>query len=240
MSPIRALVVDDEPLARLRLRRLLERAGGIVVEECDGGGPAAARLSGAAPDVVFLDVQMPETDGFAVVDRVGAARMPLTIFVTAYDRYALRAFDACALDYLLKPFDEDRFARTLARIRERLDERRTQRPAAPEPPARFVVRDAGVVRLVLAADIDWIRAAGNYVELALGGLVLLHREPLKAVERRLAADGFRRIHRSVIVNLQRVRAIRSRGHGDAEILTDRGVVLPLSRRYRPNLSLPPT
>lgn len=225
---MRVLIVDDEPLARLRLRRLLEAEADVEIAECDGGRAAITRVRRDPPDAIFLDVQMPEVDGFAVIAALGLERMPLTVFVTAFDQHAVRAFEACALDYLLKPFDDERFARSLARIRDRLAGRSDTAPAA------FVVRDMGAVRLVPAAEVEWIGAAGNYVALHIGGRSVLHREGLSAVEQRLPGL-FVRAHRGVLVNRSAVREVRGTGHGDGVVVTAGGTDLPLSRRFRHGL-----
>ena len=179
---IRTLVVDDDPLSRTRIRTLLEREGDIhVVGECADGAEAIPRILGERPELVFLDVQMPGVDGFGVVDAVGAERMPVTVFATAYVEFALRAFEACALDYLLKPFDEERFGRALARAREAARARRSahdprlealmrilQAPARPEYPQLMAVKSGDQYRFVEVGEIDWIEADGNYIRLHTG------------------------------------------------------------------------
>jgi two-component system LytT family response regulator len=233
---IRALIVDDEPLARRSVRRFLRNHGDIQVSgECGDGQAAVASILSDRPDLVFLDVQMPEMDGFAVVDRVGAERMPVTIFVTAYDRYALRAFDANALDYLLKPFGKERFERALARARERIAgdsnsaavERilRAQRDYLE----RLPVAENGRIVFVNVRDIHWIEAAGNYARLHVGTHSHEMRETLSNLERKLNPKDFLRIHRSTIVNLHRIKEVQPWFHGYHLVLLDNGQELRMSR-----------
>ena len=253
-APLRALVVDDEPLARRGVRARLAALGGVeIVGECAGGRDAVRAIGELAPDLVFLDVQMPGLDGFGVVDAVGAARMPPVIFVTAYDEHALRAFDAHALDYLLKPIDDERFAVAVARARQRVMERRSgaradalaarlaaaladaaAAPPTPTPAAgpRLVVRDRGRVLLIDPADVDWVEAEGDYVRLHVAGRGHLHRETMAAMEARLAPPRFARIHRSAIVNVDRVREVRPRGDREYTVVLRDGTRLGLSRGYR--------
>jgi two-component system LytT family response regulator len=232
---LRALIVDDEPLARRGIRARLLAAGGVeVVGECGSGREAVRAIGELAPDLVFLDVQMPGLDGFGVVDAVGAGRMPTVVFVTAYDQHALRAFEARALDYLLKPIDDERFAVMVARARQRVAERRAgaRADAAGE---RLAVRDRGRVLLVEPAEIDWVEAEGDYVRLHVGGRGHLHRETMAAMEARLAPLRFARIHRSAIVNVARVREVRPRGDREYTVVLRDGTRLGLSRGYRDRL-----
>jgi len=244
---IRALIVDDEPLARERLRTLLRKEADFeIAAECGDGGKAVAAIEKLRPDVVFLDVQMPEADGFAVVEAVGAREMPAVVFVTAYDKYALKAFDVHALDYLLKPFDRERFAATLARVRARLAEKAAQLPRQLaallrdlRPAAKFleriVIRSGGRVTFLRAEEIDWIAAAGNYLEIHAGKQTHLLRETMNTMESRLDPEKFLRIHRSTIVHVDRVRELQSSFHGDYEVLLRDGTRLTLTRNYKEKL-----
>jgi two-component system LytT family response regulator len=253
---LRVLIVDDEPLARERIRSLLKRHRDVeITSECADGPAAVAAINRLAPDVVFLDVQMPRMDGFevlrAILPREGpgnAARpAPAVIFVTAFDQYALRAFDANALDYLLKPFDRERFERALSRARrhiesgkrEHLNARLEALVRALEPGPRFldrlVIRNAGRVVFLKSDEIDWIEAAGNYACLHSGADSHLLRETMSTLEAKLDPAKFARIHRSAIVNLDRVKEIQPSFHGDAVVLLRGGKRLPLSRNYREKL-----
>ena len=240
---IRTIVVDDEPLARERLRVLLDAAPGFaVVEECGDGAVAVAAITRERPDLVFLDVQMPEMDGFEVLAALPAERMPRVIFVTAYDEHAIRAFDVHALDYLLKPFDRARFAASLARVRTELardqaagsDGVRSLRDdlVGRRADGRLVARSGGRVLFIPTSDIDCVEAAGNYVKLhGECGTVLL-RETMAAIEQRLTTGRFVRISRSTIVNADRIRAIEPAAHGDSVVILLDGTKLKLSRRLR--------
>jgi two-component system LytT family response regulator len=236
---LRALIVDDEPLARERVRRLLEADGGVdIVGECRDGFAAVERIDALAPDLVFLDVMMPGKDGFAVLEELRGPP-PAVIFLTAYDRYALRAFEACALDYLLKPFDEDRFARALARARRALAERGPPAAlplaAAAGPLRRLVVKEHGRIFLVRTADVAYVAAEGNYARVRAGGRDHLVRAPLASLEAQLDAAVFVRIHRSTLVNLERVRQLEPLFHGQYAVILEDGTRLTLSRRYRAHL-----
>lgn len=245
---LRTLIVDDEPLARERIRSLLKGESDIeIVGEC-GDGPSAVRLIREhGPDLVFLDVQMPELDGFGVLETVGADSVPAVVFVTAYDQYALQAFDVHALDYLLKPFDRERFERTLARARVQLEQRRsggvTRRLESllrdlrsdSRTPDRLVIKSGGRVTFLSISEIDWIEAAGNYVQLHVGSTVHLLRETMSHLQSRLPEEEFVRIHRSAIVRLERIRELRPCFHGDYEVWLHDGTRLTLSRTYRERL-----
>jgi two-component system LytT family response regulator len=221
--PLRAMIVDDEPLARRGLCQLAEAHGGVVVvAECRNGSEALARLAEAAPDVVFLDVQMPGADGFDVLDRCGVAPRPPVVFVTAYDAHAVRAFEANALDYLLKPVTSARFAVTIARVRERL--------AAPGPLRLAVTTGTGSL-LLDPAEIDWIEADDYYSALHVGPRRHLLREPLASLAVRLRDRSFVRAHRRAVVNLARVRELRA-GRGRAVLVLMDGTEVPVSRRCR--------
>ena len=231
---IRALLVDDEPLARSNLRFLLQQDPDIAsIAEAGSGAAAVATIRATQPDLVFLDVQMPECGGFEVLQILKAdGVLPVIVFVTAYDEYALRAFDAGALDYLLKPFDDSRFALALQRAKERLAARE---PApAPEIP-RLAVRSAGHEVFVPIPDIDWVEAADYYVCLHVGLKSHLLRRSMAELERELDPRIFCRIHRSTIVNLRRVRALHVDDTGEYEVILESGQKLRLSRRFRKDL-----
>jgi two-component system, LytTR family, response regulator len=227
-SSIRTLVVDDEPLARTNLRLLLLSHPHIeIVGEPESGFEALEAIRRKKPDLVFLDVQMPECDGFDVLEMLGVDLPPAVIFVTAYDHYALRAFEAGALDYLLKPFDDARFERALRRA---LDKIQNHRPTSET--ARLTVKSAGRILFLKPAEIDWIEAADYYSCLHVGTRTHLLRRSLSELERDLDPRVFCRIHRSAIVNLTRVRALQLNSDGEYEILLDNGSALSISRRYR--------
>jgi two-component system LytT family response regulator len=247
--PTRVLIVDDEPLARERLRTLLQEEPGFeIVGEAGDGTTGAESILALQPDLVFLDVQMPGADGFDVIDAVGPDKMPFVVFVTAYDRYALRAFDVHALDYLLKPFDRERFRQALTRARQQLDRNNgngeiERRLAAIvndlRPPKartdRFVVKSGGRIFFVRTGEIDWIEAAGNYVKLHVGNDSHLIRETMNAVEGKLSPDLFVRIHRCHIVNIEQVRELQPWFNGEYVVFLKNGTRLTLSRGYRERL-----
>jgi two-component system, LytTR family, response regulator len=231
-TKIRALVVDDEPLARKNLTLLLSRAEDIeCVGECDSGEGALTSIRQSRPDLVFLDVQMPECDGFDVLELLGGEVPPAVVFVTAHDKYALKAFETGALDYLLKPFDNARFERALDRARERIAHRR----GTPLKPERIVVKNTGSVIFLRIEDIDWIEAADYYACLHTGKKSYLLRRSMGELEQDLDQASFCRIHRSAIVNLDRVRELRFGRDGEYEVLLADGASLRLSRRYRKTL-----
>jgi two-component system, LytTR family, response regulator len=226
---IRALVVDDEPLARKNLTVLLGRAADVeIVGECDSGAGALEAIRSNRPDLVFLDVQMPECDGFDVLELLGGEVPAAVVFVTAHDKYALKAFEAGALDYLLKPFDNARFQRALERARERV----AQRHAKSSKPDRIVVKSTGSVVFVKVGEIDWIEAADYYACLHTGKKSYLLRRSMAELEHDLDEARFCRIHRSAIVNLDRVRELRFGRDGEYEVSLEDGTSLRLSRRYR--------
>jgi two-component system LytT family response regulator len=246
-AKMRVLIADDEPLARERLRTLLAAEPWLeIVAECPSGTDAIAAIDSIQPDLVFLDVQMPGATGFEVIEAVGADRMPPVIFVTAFDRYALRAFDVHALDYLLKPFDRERFEVALGRARQQLErkpdgdlERRLLALVQDLKPTnrleRFVIKSGGRVFFVRADEIDWIEAAGNYVKLHVAGEAHLFRETMSALESRLDPDTFFRIHRSHIVNIERVKELQPWFNGEYVVFLRNGTRLTLSRGYREKL-----
>lgn len=226
---IRTLVVDDEPLARRNLTVLLGRHPDIgPVIECGRGSDAIKIIRQLTPDLVFLDVQMPEWGGFDVLEALGADVPQTLIFVTAFDEYALRAFEVGALDYLLKPFNDARFEKVLARAKEKLARCGAQRG----PARRFIVKSPGRILFVDVADIDWIEAAGYYACLHVGDETHVIRRSLADLEQELGPDQFIRIHRSAIVNIDRIRALELQHSGDYEVLLEDGRRLRLSRRCR--------
>jgi two-component system LytT family response regulator len=270
VSKIRTLVVDDEQMARERVLSFLQQEDDVeVVGECSDGAEAVRAIRTHAPDLVFLDVQMPGVDGFGVIEAVGADRMPTVVFVTAYDEYALRAFEVHALDYLLKPFGRDRFRETLKHARSSLDRQRagdlgrrllalvgspsTEGAApgfggtGPRPSAdrgsqredlrldRLVVKSGGRVFFLRTEDIDWIEAAGNYVRLHMGDESHLFRETMNNIEARLDTRRFVRVHRSRIVNTDRIKELQPAPTGEYLVVLHNGARLPLSRGYRDKL-----
>ena len=229
VGAIRVLVVDDEALARRNLVVLLSAAADVAsISECDSGMRAVEEIRTSKPDLVFLDVQMPECDGFDVLEMLGA-ELPTIIFVTAYDEYALRAFEAGALDYLLKPFDDARFHLALKRARERLAHRGAPRPRAAD---RLVVKNRGQTIFLDVADIDWIEAAGYYACVHVGRDTHIIRRTLIELEQDLGDEKFARIHRSTLVNVERIRGLELQDGGEYEVVLKTGERLPLSRRYR--------
>jgi two-component system, LytTR family, response regulator len=226
---IRTLIVDDEPLARSNLAVLLRLDAEIeIVRECGSGADAVAEIRSAKPDLLFLDVQMPECDGFDVLELLGEDLPPAVVFVTAYDQYALRAFEAGALDYLLKPFDNARFERALDRAKQKLRQGRD----VPRKLERLAVKSAGHIAFVKVSEIDWIEAADYYACLHIGSRTNLLRRSMSELEQELNPTIFCRIHRSTIVNLDRVRGMKLTADGEYEVLLENGTRLQLSRRYR--------
>jgi two-component system LytT family response regulator len=224
--------VDDEPLARSNVRVLLRLDPEIeIVGECGSGADALGEIRTVTPDLVFLDVQMPECDGFEVLERLGAQLPPAIIFVTAYDQYALRAFEAGALDYLLKPFDNPRFERALSRAKQRI----VSGKDSPQKLQRLAIKSVGQVAFVKISDIDWIEAADYYACLHVGPRTHLLRRSISELEQELDPTIFCRIHRSTIVNLTRVRSLELGAAGEYEVVLENGSSLRLSRRYRKRL-----
>jgi two-component system LytT family response regulator len=240
VTDARIVIVDDEPPAREKLRRFVEDDGRARVAGEAGDGMEAVRvIEETRPDIVLLDIQMPELDGFAVLQALELERLPHIIFVTAHDQYALRAFEVRALDYLLKPVDRERFTAALERALEErgsavADPRSAAAaiPAGRRPLERFLVRSRGRMQLLPIERVDWIGGAGNYAELHVGPDTHLVRGTLQELEARLPADRFARIHRSAIVNLERVKELHGWSHGDLLIEMQDGTELRLSRRYR--------
>lgn len=243
---IRVLLSDDEALARGRLRSLLQEDPDLqIVAECGDGRSAVAAILREKPDLVFLDVQMPEVDGFGVVEALQKqGSLPLTIFVTAYDRYAMRAFDVHALDYLLKPVNKERLSEALGHARRQLQQpseamfqKRVlemlggldHRQPSPE---RIVVKSDGEIVCLKPNEIDWAESAGNYVCLHVGNVTHILRETITALENRLGARQFLRVHRSTLVNVDRIKTLKPSLYGDYSILLRDGTKLTLSRGFR--------
>lgn len=262
MDKIRVLIVEDEPLARSRIVRMLrERPDFEVAGECSNGLEAIEAIRSLAPDLVLLDVQMPEMDGLGVLEAVGPDHIPAVIFVTAYDQYAVRAFEVHALDYLLKPFDDERFDRALQHARDLIQRGRIEQlsqqlfalardlrsnaPSAtpvaaessggPQYLERLAIKSGDRVSLIKTQEIDWIEGAGVYVRLHVGKKSHLLRETLSNLEEQLDPDHFVRIHRSTIVNVERVRELKSYFHGEYIVYLNDGTQLKLSRSYREKL-----
>jgi two-component system LytT family response regulator len=243
---IRTLIVDDEPLAREKLRRFLDDVDDFeVVGECRDGREAFEAIDRQRPDLVFLDVQMPEMDGFEVLENLPQDELPTVIFVTAYDQYALKAFDVHAVDYLLKPFDRDRFKKALERARTEIERREVGEMRekllallgdagvrGARHPERLVVKSSGRVVFLKVDDIDWVDAAGNYVKIHAAGETHQLRETMSRLEDRLDPEKFLRIHRSTIVNIERIRELQQQFHGDYLVVLKNGQRLTLSRSYR--------
>ena len=245
---IRTLIVDDESLARERLRQLLQDEPEIeVLGECADGNEAVEAIQKQSPDLIFLDVQMPELDGFGVLQAMTSTPPPVVVFVTAHDKFALRAFEVHAADYLLKPFDRERFKKALNRALERVKHRegnaQQQAQAAVlaelKPPSwpleRLAVKTSGKVIFVKLEDIDYIESAHNYVELHVEKQSHLLRETLNSIEARLPIQKFVRISRSVIVNIERVKELQPLFYGEYAVTLQNGTRLTLSRRYRDKL-----
>lgn len=229
---ISTVVVDDEPLARASIVSLLRTDPEIrVVGECGSGADASKLVRELRPSLMFLDVQMPGRDGFGVLEELGADVPPAVVFVTAYDQYALKAFEAEALDYLLKPYDNARFFRVLARAKALL----AQRPAGRRGFERIMVRSAGRISFLRAEEIDWIEAADYYSSLHAGPKTHLLRRSMAELERDLKAERFCRIHRSTIVNLERIRDLCLDASGEYEVVLQDGTRLKVSRGYREKL-----
>ena len=246
---IRAVIVDDEPLARRRIRNLLAEAEDVeVIAECANGREAIQAIEKESPpDLLFLDIQMPEVDGFDVLNAIGIGSVPVVIFVTAYDQFALRAFEAHALDYLLKPFDDERFEATLERARERI---RLQQEDDLDRRLRALLEDVRGGRgylqrvtvpsghrsvFIRTEDIDWIEAERNYIRLHVGGRTYLLRENLSRMESALDPEKFCRIHRSTIVNIDRIKSVESLFRGEYLLVLHDKTELTSGRSYRPNV-----
>jgi two-component system LytT family response regulator len=239
MEKIRTLVVDDEPVARARVMSLLRAEHDIeVIGECESGPDAISAIQRSSPDLVFLDIQMPQMDGLALARTLGET-MPAVVFVTAYDEYALRAFEVHALDYVLKPFSAERFKSALMHARQHLSQRRStdsrEAEPAPERRDRLVIKSSGRIYFVRTAEIDWCEAAGNYVRLHVGPQTHLVRGTMGHIESQLSPSQFVRVHRSTIVNVDRIQELRSSFNGEYVILLHDKTRLTLSRGYRDGL-----
>jgi two-component system LytT family response regulator len=245
---VRTLIADDELLARERLRQLLAGQPEIdIVGECADGREAVAEIQKKTPNLIFLDIQMPELDGFAVLEAIDLEPMPVIVFVTAHDRFALRAFEVHAVDYLLKPFDRERFQsalhRALEQVRHRGDPARAQAQAAlltdmqapAKPVDRLAIKSSGRITILRTADIAWVQAAHNYVEIHEDKRSHLLRESMAGIEQKLPPDKFVRISRSVIVNVDQVKELEPTFYGEYKVTLHDGTCLTLSRRYRKKL-----
>jgi len=246
--PIRTLIVDDEPLARERLRTLLADEPGVeVVGECGDGCQAVVAIEELKPDLVFLDVEVPNLDGFRILESVGAERVPAIVFVTAYDHYALRAFDVRAADYILKPFGRERLQKAIAHAEERIARGKTQdlpgqiaallEEMRPQKSylKRIMVKSGGRLYFLRTADVDWVEAAGNYVRLHVGSESHLLRETMNGIEGKLDPERFLRIHRSTIVNIERIKELQPWFHGDYVVILKDERQLTMSASYREKL-----
>lgn len=249
-KPIRLVVVDDEPLARSKVRELVKDDPELrIVAECVNGLEAIPVIENERPDLLLLDVQMPEMGGFEVLEAMEPENLPLVIFVTAYDHYAVKAFEVNALDYLLKPFDRERFNTALARakvqirnrengqidgrLRELLRELRSEKRCLE----RLVIKRGGRVFFLSVEEIDWIEAQGNYVAVHAGKKSHLIRETIGSLSEQLDSNKFVRIHRSSIVNLERIRELQPWSHGEYHVILHDGTQLTLSRSYRENFQI---
>ncbi len=246
---IRTLIADDEPLARERLRALLARHADIdIIGECSNGADAIEAIGELRPDLVLLDVEMPQVDGFGVLEALDPDTLPAVVFISAHDQYAVKAFEAHALDYVLKPFDEARIDRALHRVRDRISHPPGTRHIDPRLVSlleelrdrrrsdRLVVKTGGRVVFLRTEDIDWVEASGNYVRLHVGGDAHLLRESMKNMERRLDPSTFVRIHRSAIVNVDRIRELEPWFHGEYIVIMRDGTRLTASRVFSDRLS----
>lgn len=243
---IRALIVDDESLARDALREILDEDPAFqLLKDCKNGKEAVASIQRDKPDVVFLDVRMPLLDGFGVIEKIGVENMPLTIFVTAYDQFAIKAFESQALDYILKPFDEDRFRKTIERMKRQLQMgsyadletrlRSVLSVARPKYQDRLPIRSGGRIVFLQTSDIRWIEAAGNYLKFVTKDEAVLMRGTMSNLEEQLDPERFIRIHRSTIVNVAHVKELRPWYTGEYVIIMNGGKELTMARRYRHHL-----
>ena len=245
MEKIRALIADDEALARRRLRQFIAEVPDIeVVGECEDGRRAVALIRSAAPDLLFLDVQMPLLDGFGVIREVGAGSVPAVVFVTAFDQFALQAFEAHALDYLLKPFGRERFMQAVGRarrqigdanVRTRLDALIGGLPERPRYAARLAVKARGRTVVLSIDEIDWVGAANNYLELHAGANSYVVRETMSQLQSKLDPQKFVRIHRSTLVNVERIKELHPMFAGDQVVVLHDGTKLQVSRTHRQRL-----
>lgn len=241
--PIRTLIVDDEVLARLAIRQALASHVDVaIVGECGNANEARQAIEALEPDLMFLDIRMPGMDGFRLLHGLKRDSLPLVVFATAYGQHALRAFDANAIDYVLKPIDQERFDQAMARVRRHwqglhaLPAPVTASGAVPAPASpylqRLSVQHGEHIRVIAASDIDWIRADGNYVHIHAGSATYLHRESLRHLLAVLDPTCFLRIHRGIVVNVERIREVHPLFQGSAEVVLHDGTRLSLSRRFR--------
>jgi two-component system, LytTR family, response regulator len=244
MTKIRTLVVDDEPIARARVVSLLKQEEDIeVVGECANGRQAKSAIESTSPDLLFLDIQMPEVDGLDLARTIQSSGAPAVVFVTAYDEYALRAFEVHALDFLLKPFSAERFRSALGHAREHVTQRRkvgaSAAGSAQDPNGgrrnRLMIKSSGRIHFVRMADIDWCEAQGNYVRVHVGHQEHLVRDTMSHLESELDPQQFVRIHRSTIVNVDRIQEMQSSFNGEYVVLLRTGTRLTLSRGYRDSI-----
>jgi two-component system, LytTR family, response regulator len=248
---MRVIIVDDEPLARRGIRVLLERAGDVeIVSECGNGREAIESINAFQPELVYLDIQMPGKTGFDVIEAIPETKCPHIVFVTAFDQFAVKAFEVHALDFLLKPINEERFGDSLARARAAVAgardgsmmrqfaqmaaelHRSPDHQLMPSIADRISVKTQGRVMILPVANIDWVEADRDYVSLHVGAKIWLMRETIAAAETRLALSGFVRIHRSALVNVDRVRELRPLSRGEFTVVLLDGTELKLSRNYK--------
>lgn len=248
MKKIRTIIVDDEPFARKGVRRELERNADIeIIAECANGRDAVSVIKEQKPDLVLLDLQMPEVDGFGVVEAVGVERMPAVIFITAFDQFALKAFEIHALDYILKPFDKERFQNTLQRAKKQIQQTSVDdlssrllgvldaRKDTEKYLERIVVKNRGKIFFLQTDEIDWIEASDNYVRLHVGKESHLVHGTMSKLESKLNPEKFIRVHRSTIVNVSRIKELYPLFHGEYAIRLQSGKELTSSRSYKQNL-----
>lgn len=251
-SIVRAVIADDEPLARTKLRLLLDSEAQIkVVAECHNGAQTLAAIRSCRPDLLLLDIQMPDLDGFQVLSEISPKEMPVVIFTSAYDQYAIRAFEAHALDYLLKPFDQSRLHQAIERARlemrksrdremtrrilDLLSQVKSEKQAIPEFDARLVIKTKGRIVFLNVDEIDWVEAAANYVRLNAGKESYLFRETISGTSERLNPNQFIRIHRSMIVNVRKIKELIPVNSGEYVVVLKSGKELSCSRGYRANV-----
>jgi two-component system LytT family response regulator len=243
---IRAVIAEDEVVARYAIAAMAEACGIHVLAECKDGAEAIQSVRAFRPDILFLDVEMPGIDGFELLRKISGESAPAIIFTTAYDRYAVLAFEHNAVDYLLKPFDEERFRKAVNRAQSRIVDRvnpadlisritEALQSHQASSPQKLVVRTRGKVELLRVEQIDWIEAHHNYLQLHVGNNVHMLRQTIGEIESRLQSDQFLRIHRSLIVNIDRIRHLQACGYGEYLVVLQNGRSLPLSRGYRDRL-----
>ncbi|MBA2646447.1 MAG: response regulator transcription factor [Pyrinomonadaceae bacterium] len=248
MTKIRALIVDDEPLARERVKRFLAGEPDVeVIGECSDGIQTVEAIETLKPDLIFLDIQIPEADGFAVIEKIGVEKLPPVIFITSYDQYALRAFDVHAVDYLLKPYNQERFQLALERARAQLqngqtdvlDERLRSLLESLKPEQKYLerlmIKSSGRVIFLRTEEIEWIEAEGNYLRIHAGREAYMLRETMNNLAARLDPNKFARIHRSTLVNIERIKELQPMFGGDYVVILHNGTQLTLSRSYRDKL-----